>query len=264
MVPHFTGRQKECEEITARVTSGIAPIVSIWGPPGFGKTSVAIAVGNRLESQKFPVGFLSLRGLQSIADVEFKIFSLFTRPAESDEKQQQRCLSIGDELSHLFSKISNRLVLILDHADDVLSGGQKMKDDFTQFLENVRAENVVFVITTREPLELIKDHLPVRICKLDESSSKTLVENLRVPNASDSDSARITQICGHIPLAIKALCSSISEGYVQPSKSLDDFVMSLETNNTVLEMLGNLEYASNPRLKLLFNYSYQRFSAQEK
>ena len=268
-VPHFTGRQMECDKITGHVTSGSARIVSIWGPPGFGKTSVAIAVGNHLLSLGFSVYFLSLPGLQSIPDLAFNIVSLFTRPVLSDEQQQQKCLSIDDELSHLLSEISQRTVLILDHADDVLSGGPNMNENLTQFLENnlVSTEKVAFVVTTREPLEFTKaqfqDHLEVRICHLKECSSKTLVQKL-VPNATVSDCARITQICGNIPLAINVLCSFISEVYVQPSQSLDDFARSLETNSTVLEMLTNPEYPSNRRLKLLFNYWFQGFSAKEK
>lgn len=251
------------------MASGSARIVSIWGPPGFGKTSVAIAVGNHLLSQGFSVYFLSIPGLHSIPDLAFNILSLFTRTVVSDEQQQQKCLSIDAELSHLLSEISERTVLILDHADDVLSGGPKTNGDLTQFLENifVSTEKVGFVVTTREPLQFTKeqfqDLLEVRICQLNESSSQTLAQKL-VPNATDSDCERITEICGNIPLAIKLLCSFISEVYVQPSQSLNAFVRSLEMNNTVLEMLINPEYPSNRRLKLLFSYSFQRFSAKEK
>ena len=54
MVPNFTGRQSECEEINGHVTSESTRLVSIWGSPGFGKTSVAIAVGHDLQSKGMP------------------------------------------------------------------------------------------------------------------------------------------------------------------------------------------------------------------
>ena len=60
MVPNFTGRQSECEEITGHVTSKSTRLVSIWGSPEFGKTSVAIAVGHDLQSKGMPVCWLSL------------------------------------------------------------------------------------------------------------------------------------------------------------------------------------------------------------
>ena len=62
MVPNFIGRQSEVEEIIGHVTSESTRMVSIWGSPGFGKTSVAIAVGHALQSQGLPVYWVSSRG----------------------------------------------------------------------------------------------------------------------------------------------------------------------------------------------------------
>ena len=55
VVPNFTGRQSECEEIIRRMTSESTRLVSICGSPGFGKTSVAIAVGHAVQSRGIPV-----------------------------------------------------------------------------------------------------------------------------------------------------------------------------------------------------------------
>ena len=52
MVPYFTGRQSECDEIVGHLTSDTTQLVSIWGSPGFGKTSVAIAVGHDLRNKQ--------------------------------------------------------------------------------------------------------------------------------------------------------------------------------------------------------------------
>ena len=99
-VPHFTGRQRECEEIAGHLASGSTRIVSIWGSPGFGKTSVAIAVGHRLLSQGLAVYYLSLRGVQSTADLASRLLSLFRRPVASDQQNRQ-LKTIEDELFHL-------------------------------------------------------------------------------------------------------------------------------------------------------------------
>ena len=268
MVPHFTGRQRECEEITGHVTSGSTRIVSIWGSPGFGKTSVAIAVAHHLDSQGLPVYYLPLRGLQSKADLALKILSLF-RPSATNDQQQQR-LSLDDELFQLFNEIADPFVLILDNADDLLESGMaKVKEDFIHFLEEIlrRTEKVTFVITTRESLEFmnvqIQGHQAVRICPLDEFSSQILVQEL-LPNVTASDCTQIHQICGHVPLAMKLLCSSVSEDDVDDrSQVLDDFTRSLESSD-IVKMLDNPDYPSHLRLKLLFESSFQRLSAQQK
>ena len=272
MVPHFSGRQRECREITGHVTSGSTRIISIWGSPGFGKTSVAIAVGHKLDSQGFPVYFLQLRGLESKADLTSKLLSFFRRPPTNDQQQQrqQQSLSLEDELFQLFDEITDSFILILDDPDELLENGKaKVKEDFTHFLEEIlrRTEKVTVVITTRESLEFMnvqfQGHQAVRICPLDEFSSQTLVHEV-LPSTTTSICTRIQEICGRVPLAIKLLCSSISEDDVdEQSQVLDDFTRGLE-NNDILEMLDNPDYPSHLRLKPIFDSSFQRLSAQEK
>ena len=266
MVPHFTGRHRECEDITGHVISKSTRIVSIWGSPGFGKTSIATAVGHQLQSKGLPVYFFSLRGLQSKTDLTSKMLSFFKRPSTKDQMPQR--LSIDEELFQLLSEIPDEFVLILDNADDLLkSGASKVKEEFVDFLEDTlrRAEKVTFVITTRESLEFMEvyfqGHKATRIGPLDESFSLTLVCGL-LPNAVASDCLQIANICGHVPLAMKLLCSTISEDDAQRTQFLEDFKESIESN--IVELLDNPDYPSNLRLKLLFESSFQRLSAQEK
>jgi len=271
MVPHFTGRQKECEEIAGLVTSESIRIVSIWGSPGFGKTSVAIAVGHHVHSQGLPVYYLSLRGLQSTADLASKLLNLFRRPVTSDQQSQQDPSIdplIDDDISLLFTEFSDPFNIILDNADELLSGGPKAKEGFTQFLTNIlrRNEKLTFVITTRESLEFMnvqfQGYQGVRISPLDEPSSQNLVNKL-LPNVTVSDCKRISIICGQVPLAMKLMCPFISEDNAEPSQVLDDFMWSLQNRN-IVEMLDNPDDPSNLRLKLLFDSSFQGLSAEEK
>ena len=264
VVPNFTGRQTECEEITRHVTAQSSRMVSIWGSPGFGKTSVAIAVGHKLQSQGLPVCWITLRGLQSKADLTSKLLS-FVRQAVSHHQSSSQRLSLDDELCQLFSEISDRFVFILDNADDLLeSGFPNVKEEVIGLLEEIlrRNEKIKFIVTTRESLEFMKLHFQchhgVRIRPLDETSSQSLVNEL-LPNASNSDVRQIIQICGHVPLAIKLLCSSISD---EDSQFLRDVIES--STEGIFEMLDNPDYPTSHRLKFLFNSSFQRLSTQEK
>ena len=236
LVTNFTGRQSECQEIIGHVTSESARIVSIWGSPGFGKTSVAIAVGHELQSQGFPVCFLSLRSLQSVADLKSKLlrsFRQFTTNHQSLGRQRQ---SIDDELYQHVSEISGRIVVILDNADDLLESGlQNVKADVMRLLEEILRQNekMTFFVTTRQSFEFMnlhfQGHKSIRVGPLDEASSQVLVHEL-LPTVCPSDCKRVTQICGHVPLAIKLLCSLISEDTSHPSQILCDF---MEVDNEV-------------------------------
>ena len=267
MVPYFTARQTECEEIIGHLTSGSVRIVSIWGSPGFGKTSVAIAVGHHLHFQGLPVYYFSLRGLQSKADLASKLLSLFRSPIAS-EQQNQQYPSIDDEISFLFSKFSEPFTIILDNADELLSGGSEVKEDFTHFLADIlrQTEKLTLVIITMESLEFMnvqfQGHQGVRISPLDESSSHNLVNEL-LPNVTATDCKRISEICGRVPLATRLLCSFISKDDADLSQVLDDLMESLQNRN-IVEMLDNPDYPRSLRLKLFFNSSFQRLSVQEK
>ena len=264
MVPHFTGRQEECKEIAGHVTSGSTRIVSIWGSPGFGKTTVAIAVGRDLHSQGLPVYYISLQGLQTTADLASQFLSLFERPASTGQQNQQYP-SIDHEVFRLFGKISDSFAVILDNADDLLSGGQEMKGKFMHFLVDIlgRTEKVTFLISTREYLEFMnvqfKGHRAVRISPLNAPSSQKLVHEL-LPNETASDCKRVSQICAHVPLAMKILCSSISQDNAELIQVLEE----LKGSSVIVDMLDDPDYPLNLRLNFLFDSSFQRLSVQEK
>ena len=269
LVPNFTGRQRKCQEIIRHVTSEAARIVSIWGSPGFGKTSVAIAVGHEFQSQGFPVCFLSLRSLQSVADLKSKLLRSFRQFTTNHQSLQVQHQSIDDKLYQHVSEISERIVVILDNADDLLESGlQNVKADVIRLLEEILRQNekVTFVVTTRESsFEFMNLHFQsqksLRVGPLDEASSQTLVHEL-LPTVCPSDCKRVTKICGHVPLAIKLLCSLISEDTSHPSQLLRE-LMEVD-KESIAEVLDNPDYPTDYRLQFLFDSSFQRLSSQEK
>ena len=240
--------------------------MSVWGSPGFGKTSVATEVGHRLQTGGLLVYFFSMRGLLSKADLTTQLLSFFRRHSTRDQIPQQ--MSIEEELFLFLRDISGEFVMILDNADELLeSGAPNVKEDFINLLEVILCQfkNLTFLLTTRESLEFMnvhfEGHQAVRIGPLQESFSQTLVGEL-LPSATASDCSKIAKICGFVPLGMKLLCSSIIEDNAQPSQFLDGFKESIESN--IFELLDNPDYPSYLRLKSLFKSSYQRLSLSEK
>ncbi|XP_068751503.1 uncharacterized protein [Montipora capricornis] len=267
MIPNFTGRQSECQEIVNFVSSEHTRIVTIWGSPGFGKTSVAIAVGHQLQSLRFPVCFLSLRGLQTKAHLTSKLFSL-VRQAIPSQRSESQPLSFEDELIETLSSISDSCVFILDNVDDLLeSGFPNVKEDVLQLLEEILTRNkkITLVVTTRESFEFInlnfQGHKSIRIRSLDDTSSRTLVHEL-VPNATPDDCTQIAQICGCVPLAMRLMCSLVSEDDVQPSQCLIEFTES--TTESIVDILDYTDYPANQRLQFLYEKSFHRLSPEQK
>ena len=177
-------------------------------------------------------------------------------------------MSIEEELSRFLSNITDEFVMILDNADDLLeSGAPNVKEDFINLLEVILSQfkNLTFLLTTRESLEFMnvhfEGHQAVRIGPLHKSFSQTLVGRL-LPKATASVRAKIAKIWRFVPLAMKLLCSSITEDNTQPSQFLDSLKESIESN--LLELLDNPDYLRYLRLKLLFDSSFQRLSLSDK
>ena len=268
VVPNFTGRQSECEEIIGHVSSESIRLLSIWGTPGFGKTSVAIKVGHALQSQGMPVYWVSLRGVRSKADLASKFLSLL-RQLTTIKQPSGQCLSVDEEVWQLFSSVSNPSAFILDNFDDWLESGLlNAKEEVMQLLEEILRQNqmVTFVVTTRESLKFMdlhfQGHKGLRIRPLDKASANTLVSEL-LPKASTADCTQIAQICGQVPLAMKLMCSLISEDSAQPRQIIDDLMMS-STENRIIEMLNNPDYPNRHRIQFLFDSSFKKLTMQEK
>ena len=267
LVPHFIGRQSECEEIIRNVTSKCNRLVSICGSPGFGKTAVAIAVGHAVQSRGIPAYWISLRGLHSKADLTSKFLSFLRQPT-THTKLPDPNLSIDDEICLLFSKISKLSIVILDNADDLLETGcPKLKEEVIQLFGEIlrRNQKVAFVVTARESLDYMdldfQGHWELRIKPLDDASAQTLVSEL-LPNAGVADSTQIAHICGQVPLAMRLLCSLVSEeDSAQPRHFLNVFMTS--STGGLVGMLDNPDYPASHRLQLLFDSSFQRLAAQE-
>ena len=260
-VPHFTGREAECDEIVGHMTSRSTRLVSVWGSPGFGKTSTAIAVGHRLHECGLPVYFCSLRGLKSKGDLTSKLLSLFR-----SDKLPSHHLTADDELGFIFERLTDRFVLILDNADDLFECGvPNVKEEVIDLIGEIlnRNESVDFLLTTRESLSFLiffsQRPMSIRIRQLDKLSSQALVQGM-LPDVNISDLEKISQICGQVPLAIKLLCSSMSEDCAQSYQYVNELMQS--TDN-IVEMLDNPDYPSNLRLKSLFESSFQRLSKQD-
>ncbi len=264
-VPQFTGRETECDEIVGHMTSGSTRLVSVWGSPGFGKTSIAIAVGHRFQARELSVYFLSLCGLKSKSDLTSKFLSLF-RQSETIETEKLQRLSTDDELGLIFDRLSDHCIIILDNADDLFECGvSNVKEEVINLIGVLlnRSDKVKFLLTTRGSLSFLnlhlQGHMAVRIRKLDYLSSQALAQEL-LPEASTSDLTKVSQICGQVPLAIKLLCSSISEDFARCRQYLDDF---MKRSVNIIEMLDDPDYPSNLRLKTLFDSSFQRLPTAE-
>jgi tetratricopeptide (TPR) repeat protein/Ni2+-binding GTPase involved in maturation of urease and hydrogenase len=254
MVPNFTGRDSECEEIVDYLTSKTKRIVTISGSPGFGKTSLAKAVCHHLKRQGVVVYYLSLIDVKRSKDFESELLNSFS-PKSGDKRPLK---SIG-QVCRVLSGIPADVSIVLDNADYLFE--QQTSREVLNLLSKIlyHCENVNLLCTTRTNLDSvlrinIQDYVSITIVPLDPDSSAKLVKEL-LPEANASECSTIAKMSGHVPLAIKLLCGLIIEDGKSPTQFLDEFRHS---SQTVFELLDDPNLPSDQRLKNVFNSSFVR------
>ncbi|KAL9975964.1 hypothetical protein ACROYT_G013190 [Oculina patagonica] len=257
-IPHFVGRQEECLAVLNHLTNGDTRLVDVWGPPGFGKTSVAVKVAHHLKEMKIPVYFTSLRGMKSKDDLVSKLLSIFT------DAQQAFYVSPSDWLIQSLQQLKNPFVLILDNADDLLeSGDSKVNEDVLGFTKEILAQcsQIKLLLTTRESLDYLSLKISIhqeRVGVLDGVSSVSLVKS-QLPDVSDDDCSSIIKVCGHVPLAMRLMCSIMMEENVSITELLEELNIS-----PLVEVLDNEHFSDDARLKTIINKSFERLTFHER
>lgn len=254
------GRQLQSLNIVRHVTNESTRLVGIWGPPGFGKTSVAIDVAHKLRAMKIPVYFISLGGMKRKDDLVSKLLSIFTVTEQVPHPQ----ISASDWLIQCLQQLQNRFVLILDNADDLLeSGDAKVKDEVLRFVEEMvtRCTHIKLLFTTRGSLDYLNHKLPIYLVTvgvLNKFASGRLVR-LLLPDLSDDDCKSIVRVCGQVPLAIRLMCNTMIGGNVSLNELLEEIKIT-----PLVDVLDNESFPDDVRLKSIINTSFQRLTADEK
>ena len=257
-LPNFVGRDKECKAIEHHLTDSVTRLVNVWGPPGFGKTSVAIRVAYHLQEKNIPVYFASVRGVESMEDLVSKLLRMFV-----DDKRVHH-ISSSDLVIQCLQQIRNPFVLILDNADDLLgSQDDEWKQHVLRFIDEIltHCKHVKLLLTTRESLDYLSHKLPIfleKINVLDEISSAHLVR-LLLPGASEGDCKCVVKECGNVPMSMRLMCSIIKEANISINVLLDEL-----SNSSIVEVLNSESFPDEFRLKSVINTSFKRLMIPER
>ncbi len=193
-VPRLIGRDRERAAVVAAIEDH--PLVTLTGPGGVGKTTLAVSVAHDVVGAGRPVRFVDLSGVAEDGDVA-RVVADGIGAADAGERDPTALVTV--ELTRLGAAL-----LVLDNGEQVVDG---VADLVSTVLARCPAAGVV--LTSREPLELSDERVFV-VPSLDADASAIELFRERstaVGGTGDqADDADVAQLCRRLdglPLAIE-------------------------------------------------------------
>ncbi|HEX7308586.1 AfsR/SARP family transcriptional regulator [Lentzea sp.] len=225
-IPDFVGRGEAVSLITAllRTAQGV-PVVTLAGPPGVGKTALAVHAAHRMRAD-FPDGqlYVNLRGyapgppLSAVDVLPRFLRALGTEPDQVPLDQDEQEAMFRSTLT------GQRVLLLLDNASSA--------EQIRPLLPG--SPGCAVLVTSRDTLRgLAVSHAAsnVRLDVLDWHETKALLAGIVGADevASQEDAAlELASLCAHLPLALRIAAANLVS---RPELSIADYVEELRAGN---------------------------------
>ena len=200
----FVGRETELHDVLQLLEFGHSDtrVVSIDGPPGFGKSTLAIKVGHQMArkgTNVLYVNMLEVFSMQVLAEKVCKGAGIVIKKTVRIER-----------MYHWARDLSYNTLLILDNCDDVL---RTQKDDVQRVIQSVVESSPLIrvLMTSRYKAILSVDSYRYTLHELSHDSACQLLADTVKGNKLDSDTrGAIANLTGNVPLALRVIGSLLS------------------------------------------------------
>ncbi|SEO58009.1 helix-turn-helix domain-containing protein [Actinacidiphila rubida] len=251
-VGDFTGREAELArlaEAADAARSGVgAPVMVVSGPPGCGKTTLALRAAADLAGE-FPNGcyMVDLHGVDGPVESAEAVVKLLKALGTSERRLAQEDTEghAGLLRALLYER---RCLVILDNARDEAQ---------VRALLPAGGRSVVLV-TSRRPLTGLENVGRLALAELPHAEAVELLRRIMGAERADAEAeavARVAELCARLPLALRVAGNWLA---VRSAWSVDHLVRRLADEERRLGALA----AGDVRVEAAFELSYRQLTDQ--
>ena len=275
----FVGRESELIGISNMLLSSSAGVamVSIFGPPAVGKSTLAIHVGCELASKGVSVRYFNLNEAHHLfarqADASDKPTSMHSTDDSTDlifqkadikipwddyaysNTEDKYVLTSSRNLIPWAKELTNDTLLILDNCDDFLQTNEAHANNFKKMLiELLKASKYLRILTTsRAQMLFVGAFRPYLLKELDPTSAVTLLQ-LRSDLITSDDGKVIAELVGYNPLALGIVAELINIQSSPPRAIIN------ELEKHLMRTLSQSTLPNHQRIFIVLKLSYDYLS----
>ena len=224
----FIGRNRELEQITSLFHDNKKDIISIHGPPAFGKSALAIHVGYSLLDLGMDVRYID--GSETTHFLQNKVSFELTPFFEQDA---------ANNLVDWVRSLRHTTLLILDELDDILAHNREEFEDFiNRVFQAAPPQKLKVLMTSQSHITFLDRFQQFFIGELDQRAAVDLLGELA--NVPVNDSQRLAEMVGFCPLTIKVVAALLNrpgmEGSAWLLAELQNNIISISCLDETLPM----------------------------
>ena len=248
----FVGRNEELFNISRLLDfeQTRTRVVSITGPPGFGKSTLAIKVGHNFAEEGHTVLYFDMHTVLTVQVLAEKVLKGANIPRKR----------VTIERVYQWARdMSGHTLLIFDNCDDII---RENKDQFQRVVQDLLQSShfMKVILTSRFKATFLDDSYEFSLKEFTTEASSKLLSAIVVSNlVSEDQRQKLADITGNVPLALRIVGSLLNT----PDPPSANKVIS-ELKNELIETLSREELPSHHRIQASFNLSYKYLSQSEK
>lgn len=247
----FVGRKSTIKQIKQHLLGSQVSIIGLFGPPAFGKSSLAVYVAHEIRNNKgINVHYVDLNEFRLSFEGQVQ-FNSDARDLQlhsgKSEKETSRTVN-GDHLLNWASGIEGITILVLDNCDSVLNESQDKFQELLLSLKKSSRGNLKIVITSQKKISFVDNFKAFEVTELSEKEAKSLFDELH-QDISDQHKTKIAELVGNCPLAIKVAAVLLKT--INPVR----LIYSLEQNG--IDAISSSRFPRPERFTVVMNTACQ-------